>query len=108
MAYIADGLGPFPNKKDEFCGNYDPRSRYCGSSDHVRHIKEWLTRVRFGRPRSCVTGVAKDLEAEGYVGLYYKETQPLGPDETEVETPDELKEPDGPCPQWIIDLDQRK
>lgn len=41
-----------------------------------------------------MAGTAEEMEARGFVGLYLKETQSLLPGQIEVETPEDLKEPE--------------
>jgi hypothetical protein len=48
--------------------------------------------MRFGKPSNCQAGTSKEMAAQGWVGLYFKEDQPLYSWETPVET-DELTEP---------------
>lgn len=49
--------------------------------------------MRFGRPRPCKAGTTEEMEAQGYVGLYLRETRPLMHFEVECPTPDWLLEP---------------
>jgi len=94
MAYIRieNGVkkGPYPNKKGEYCGNHYPRSL---SFRNTIETKEWLSIMRFGRPRPCEAGTTEELERQGLVGLYLKRDEPLSEDEIEVPTPEEMKEP---------------
>lgn len=94
MAYIIDGNGPFANKAGEFCWNgYRPE-------------KECFYMFRYGRPQPSPNCSLEEMEKKGQAGVYFAVTCPLPPGAVEVETPDELKEPDGPCPQWILDLNR--
>ncbi len=99
MAYMVDDKGPYPNKSGEFCGNYQPNAHHSWPTpvgnetpqQAARHEKEYLARMRFGRPRPCK---AKYVTAKnGWVGLYLKEDRPLLSWETQCETPPELLEP---------------
>ncbi len=81
MAYMT---GPYPNKAGEFCGNHHP------TYDTARPEMRW------GRPRPCKAGTTEEMEAQGFVGLYLKEDQPILPwqdNATAIPTPPELMEP---------------
>lgn len=107
MAYLTkDGKGPYPNKAGEYCGNYNPNSyfheytdleKFCeqphNEEEKKRH-REWLSKMRFGRPRPCKAGTTEEMEVMGWVGLYLKEDSTfLLPGATTVPTPPELMEP---------------
>ena len=99
MAYMSRGEGPYPCDKGEYCGNYlvgsDPLLSIGESPEEaLRHRKEYLARMRFGRPHSCQAGSSKEMQERGYVGLYLKEDCNLMDWETRVPTPDDLKEPE--------------
>jgi len=99
MAYMTkDGNGPYPCDEGEYCGDFMPGSiAYArGGQTHAeaqREQEEWLSRMRFGCPRSCEVGSSKEMETKGYVGLYLKASRKLFSWETKVPTPDKLKEP---------------
>lgn len=101
MAYMRkNGNGPYPNKAGEFCGNH-----HVGSSplltfhqtpeEAARQQREWLARMRFGRPRATEAYTSEGLTTKGMVGLYLREDSgiPLFDDEHEIPTPPELMEP---------------
>ena len=96
MAHMIREQGPFPDKAGEFCGNYQPGSAsaqgvYETPAEAKKREDEWLSRMRFGRPRPCKT---TSVTAEnGWVGLYLKEDRPLFDWETPCPTPPELLEP---------------
>ena len=102
MAYMTqDGRGPYPNKKDEYCGNHHLGHDMIVLSDYretpeqaQKREEEFHAYFRFGRPRPCVAGTSKEMQAQGFVGLYLKKDDPLEPGRIEVETPEELREPD--------------
>ena len=100
MAHMIDGKGPYPDKAGEYCGNYhvdNPFSPPCllheTPAQAAKREKEWLSRMRFGRPRATSEYSAEQLEADGLVGLYLKEDRPLMSFETPCDTPPELLEP---------------
>lgn len=97
MAYITKTGGPYPNKKDEFCGNHRPNEDADWRDPDWRNFeiegRKQPTRVRFGRPHPCAAGTTEELEEQGFVGLYLQNDHPLMDGETEVETPEKLKEP---------------
>ena len=103
MAYMhtyPDGStdGPFPNKRGEFCRNYNPRYAplridiETQEEADVREL-EWLSLMRFGRPGRVAsdTLTLKEMAELKLVGLYFREDQPLLSFHTPVET-DELTE----------------
>ena len=97
MAYIIkeNGVkkGPYPNRRGEFCGNHYLSDEPVHIIDEQAYYVEWLSKMRFGRPRPCNTGTTKELQQQGFVGLYLKADEPLLSNEIEVPTPEELKEP---------------
>ncbi len=97
MAHTIDGKGPYPDKAGEFCGNFHPDelpTRLFNESfaEAAERQKEWLGRMRFGKPSNCQVGTSEEMAAAGEVGLYLKEDRALFDWETPVET-DELTEP---------------
>jgi len=89
MAHTIDGKGPYPDKAGEFCGNHLPGSpaiRRFHESPADRHQREYLARMRFGKPSSCAAGTSEEMAAQGWVGLYLKEDSKLLSWETPVET----------------------
>lgn len=102
MAYMNKGVvpgGPYPNKAGEYCGNHlvgsTPTCRFDESpQEAATHQREYLGRMRFGRPHSCEVGTSAEMAARGYVGLYLKEDRSLMSWEVECETPPELTEPE--------------
>ena len=103
MAYMTrDNKGPYPSKAGEYCGNHHPDShpsRQLGHSPEqaAHHQREWLATMRFGRPRGCEAGTSEEMAAQGWVGLYLKADRKLFDWETEVPTPDCLKEHAAPA-----------
>lgn len=101
MAYMTDGKGPYPNKAGEYCGNYHPDNlngfeilmKDETPQQAAGRQKEYLARMRFGRPHATVAYTTKQLKIMGYVGLYLKEDRPPFDWETPCETPPELLEP---------------
>jgi len=99
MAYIRreNGVkkGPYPNKRGEFCGNHFPNSgpTICADAQAHMHYADWLSKMRFGRPRPCEAGTTEELEQQGMVGLYLKCDAPSYKGEIDVPTPEDLKEP---------------
>lgn len=87
MAYMTkDGLGPYPNKAGEYCGNHNPKYSQGGEV-------HWT--IRCGRPRPCKAGTTEELEADGWMGLYLKDDSPYSnPGDADVPTPPELLEPE--------------
>ena len=90
-----DNEGPFPDKAGEFYGNHHPDwPLYLSINDtteemraaSLKHHKEWLAGMRFGKPSNCAAGTSKEMEAQGYVGLYLKEDRKLYSFETPLET----------------------
>ena len=99
MAYTIDGEGPYPNLAGEYCGNHNPNSpnlpppSLSGETPVQARDREnqWLSQMRFGRPRPCD---AEYVTAENrWVGLYLIADRPLLSFETAVPTPPELLEP---------------
>lgn len=94
MAHMTDGHGPYPDKAGEFCGNWlpgpenFPAMRLCEEPQEEadRHQREWLARMRFGRPAGCGAGSSEKMTSCGYVGLYLKEDRELYDWETPVDT----------------------
>ncbi len=91
MAHMSDGQGPYPDKAGEFCGNHYPNmpaARVFGESqvDAERAQREWMNRMRFGKPAKCDAGTSEEMAAGGWVGLYLKENRELHDGETPVET----------------------
>lgn len=99
MAFMtADGEGPFPNRAGEHCGNffvdcYPVTAENETLEDALKRQDKYLSRFRFGRPRPTSTGTIEELEKLGLNGLYLKEDQSIGSSDTEIKTPDWLKEP---------------
>ena len=103
MAYTIDGKGPYPDKAGEYCGNHYPDGHIMqrlheSPQEAERHHEQWLSQMRFGRPHPCHAGSTREMEAQGYVGLYLKEDSsrhPLWEDGKykAVPTPECLKEP---------------
>lgn len=101
MAYMTkDGNGPYPNKAGEYCGNHFPNSPphltlHQSPEEAEQHLREWLKKMRFGRPRPCQAGTSKEMAEEGWVGLYLIKgySEPLRDGDIEVPTPPELMEP---------------
>ncbi len=96
MAHSIKGKGLYPDKAGEFCGNHSPESLPpCSfnetAEEAARRQREYLAKMRFGRPSNCDAGTSKEMAALGYVGLYLREDQKLLSSETRVET-DELTE----------------
>lgn len=104
MAYMRkNGKGPYPCHAGEYCGNYLKGSQAYVRDDqtheNAQYIqKEWLARMRFGRPHSCGGFTVAEKIAQGWVGLYLKEDDPVNwrrPGDVLIDTPEELQEP--PC-----------
>ena len=99
MAHMINSKGPYPDKKDEYCGNYRVNSEcpWCHLDETPARAAErnrkWLFKMRFGRPRATDTYSTEQLEIKGIVGLYLKEDQPLLSFETRCDTLPELLEP---------------
>jgi hypothetical protein len=88
---MIDGEGPCPDKAGEFCGNYMPGNLPWFSfrqspKEAARHQREYLDRMRFGKPSTCEAGTSSEMAARGWVGLYLKEDHKLFEWETPVET----------------------
>ncbi len=93
MAHMVGGKGPYPDKAGEFCGNFYPDGLLPPDRGAASRQREYLVRMRFGRPRPCkATYVTAD---NGWVGLYLKTDRPLFDWEVPCETPPELWEPSG-------------
>lgn len=101
MAWIhrKTGEGPFPWDAGEYCGNYLPGKPAMAGWNETQEEAErrqarYLSTMRFGRPRDCKAGTTEEMESEGWVGLYLKESRELMlPWEKRVSTPPELMEP---------------
>ncbi len=102
MAHMVDDKGPYPDKAGEFCGNHQCRDgpdRFAmpihGETPQqaADREREYLARMRFGRPHPTTASTTEQLEACEVVGLYLKEDRPLFDWETPYETPPELLEP---------------
>ena len=96
MAHLVGTKGPYPDKAGEFCGNHSPgslpiRSFFETAEEAAPRQREYLARMRFGRPSNCDAGTTEEMVARGYVGLYLKEDCELLSWETPTET-DELTE----------------
>lgn len=78
--------GPYPMHAGEYCGNHHP-------VDAAKWQKAWLDRMRFGKPRPCKAFGSEEGAAQGYVGLYLKESRKPLAHEIPVPTPPELMEP---------------
>ncbi len=96
MASASKGKGPFPNKAGEFCSNHHADSPLLldvrsSPQEVARRQREYLARMRFGKPCRCSTGTSEEMAAMGFVGLYLKEDSKLFPWETPVDS-DELQE----------------
>lgn len=99
MAYMIGDRGPYPNKVDEYCGNhlvgsFPELSGWQSPAAALVQQEQYLATMRFGRPRPCKSGTTKEMAAREFVGLYAKTTRKLRDCETEVPTPDSLREPD--------------
>ena len=91
MAHIIHGVGPYPDKAGEFCGNHLPGrglfySFWESRESQERDQKSHLARMRFGKPSSCKAGTSEEMAANGWVGLYLKEDRKLLSWETPFET----------------------
>lgn len=98
MAWIDERGIPFPRHRGEFCGNHWPDGeplRLFGElpSETLRRHREYLDRMRFGRPRTCPAfPTQEEVDASGMVGLYLKQdlNRDIG---RAIDTPTELMEP---------------
>lgn len=104
MAHMIDGKGPYPDKAGEFCGNHLPGSPPCLAFNETpreaeRHQREWLSRMRFGKPSRCKAGSSEEMAADGCVGLYLKEDRPLRGMEIAMDTK-ELQDLVRPVRPW--------
>lgn len=93
MAYMSkypDGTlhGPNPNKRGEFCGNYNPGLIPPMRLDVQKRSQEYLSQMRFGKPgKTKPSGLSiEDLLKAGFVGLYLLEDRPLSLGDVAVET----------------------
>jgi len=100
MAYMNKEGGPYPNKAGEYCGNHKPGSRPLRSSGEsslqaAQREDRYLANMRWGRPRGCDAGTREEMEANGWVGLYWEKDSGSGKmdGDVEVPTPHELMEP---------------
>lgn len=101
MAYMDKGVvpgGPYLHKAGKYCGNHHKgSSALAGFHENQEqadaHQREYLAKMRFGRPRPCAAGTTVEMEAQGYVGLYLKEDRKLMYWEEECPTPPALTEP---------------
>lgn len=92
------GGGPYPNLKDEYCGNHDPTElpiAACGQTPEqaLDAQRRYLEKMRLGRPHPARGKTTEELEAAGVYGLYLKESRDLFDFEEAVPTPDSLREP---------------
>lgn len=109
--YTTASPGIFPCHAGEYCGNHHPESDRRWGIIHSFEAyndpglqalerqwhREWLARMRFGLPHNCQAGDMRKMLAEGYVGLYLRESSPRTawePGDVElVPTPQHLMEP---------------
>lgn len=96
---IETGAGPYPMHAGEYCGNYNKDwpavSRLNQSKEGAKREQEqYLSRMRFGKPRPCQAYPTVELaEAAGLVGLYANSDSHAFSWYVQCETPLELMEP---------------
>ena len=97
MAYIikvsGKWLGPCPNKKGEFCinwevGNTRLRREELEYEKFVEHefLGNFLNNKRQGRPSKSESGTSEQKKWRGFVGLYLAEDTPVDSSAIEVDT----------------------
>ena len=102
MAYMTkEGHVPYPNKEGEWYSNFyidnEPLTMENETVEEARKSQEeFLARFRWGRPRPTTEGTTEELEEMRLVGLYLREDHAVPEGDTEIETPEWMKEPLGP------------
>ena len=95
MAYKLGDRGPIPHRVGELVGNYNPSlppGPFNSQKECEQSLPDWST-MRIGRPCPTRTLTTGALEADGWVGVYLTEPQPLPPQAVEVPTPEWMNEP---------------
>lgn len=103
MAYMNKGHDPYPYHAGDYCGNHLVGGvvlQRSGQSQKEAEYeeKQYLLRMRFGVPHSCLSGTSEEMMAKGYVGLYLKEDDRwinISSNCYLIDTPEKLLEPKG-------------